>query len=207
MICSVGAFMRYETMSLGGNVIRFPVELRAKPSIEVLMEIQPDVREVMLVAEAFGLDGPDLEGREKADRAMAATIAEADLPADPEELRVALNGLLKPFVDRAVGVCAEARQAALRSDEANENLARARIEGGYWLDPLECAAEGWANEAARLQLAAYEAASAAHGAGRAIDLAKRGERWRPHNLEEDVEAMLAAEKACQERKGGRPRKT
>ena len=49
--------MRYETMSLGGNVIRFPVELRAKPSIEVLMEIQPDVREVMLVAEAFGLDG------------------------------------------------------------------------------------------------------------------------------------------------------
>ncbi len=81
--------MRYETMSLGGNVIRFPVELRAKPSIEVLMEIQPDVREVMLVAEAFGLDGPDLEGREKADRAMAATIAEADLPADPEELRVA----------------------------------------------------------------------------------------------------------------------
>ena len=61
---------------------------------------------------------------------------------------------------------------------------------------MESAAEGWANEAARLQLAAYEAASAAHGAGRAIDLAKRGERWRPQDLEEDVEAMLAAEKAC-----------
>ena len=52
-----------------------------------------------------------------------------------------LNGLLKPFVDRAVGVCAEARQAAMRSDEANEKLARARIGGGYWLDPLESAAE------------------------------------------------------------------
>ena len=47
---------------------------------------------------------------------MAATIVEADLPADREELRAALNSLLKPFVDRAVGVCAEARQAALRSE-------------------------------------------------------------------------------------------
>ena len=25
--------MRYETLTLGGNVIRFPIELRAKPSI------------------------------------------------------------------------------------------------------------------------------------------------------------------------------
>jgi hypothetical protein len=47
---------------------------------------------------------------------MAATIVEADLPADPEERREALNGFLKQFVDRAVGVCAEARQAALRSE-------------------------------------------------------------------------------------------
>jgi len=40
------AAMRYETMTLGSNVIRFPVELRAKPSIDLLIEVAPDSREV-----------------------------------------------------------------------------------------------------------------------------------------------------------------
>jgi hypothetical protein len=34
--------MRYETLTLGGNVIRFPVELRAKPSIDLLIDVAPD---------------------------------------------------------------------------------------------------------------------------------------------------------------------
>ena len=38
--------MRYETLTLGGNVIRFPVELRAKPSIDLLIDVAPDSREV-----------------------------------------------------------------------------------------------------------------------------------------------------------------
>jgi len=44
-------------MYLGSNVIRFPVELRAKPSIDLLIEVAPDSREVELIAEAFGFDG------------------------------------------------------------------------------------------------------------------------------------------------------
>ena len=55
--------MRYETMSLGSNVIRFPVELRAKPSIDLLSEVAPDSREVELIAEAFGFEPPDPDGR------------------------------------------------------------------------------------------------------------------------------------------------
>ena len=35
-------------------------------------------------------------------------------------------------------------------------------------------------------LTAYEAAQAAHGDGRAIEFAKRGEPWRPSNVEEDM---------------------
>src|SRR6516225_3110456 len=98
--------MHYETP--GGNVIRFPVELRVTPSIDLLFDIAPDSREVDLIAEAFGFDWPDPEGR-----------------------REALNAMLKPIVERAVAACAEARQAALCSDEAGETLARAQIEGGY----------------------------------------------------------------------------
>ena len=138
--------MRYETMTLGSNVIRFPVELRAKPSIDLLIEVAPDSREVELIAEAFGFEAPDPDGRSKADRAMAETIAKTDLPADPKERRAALNAMLKPLVDRAVAACGEARQTALRSDEAGEKLASAQIEGGYWLAPLEDAANHWAVE-------------------------------------------------------------
>ena len=187
--------MRYETLTPGGNVIRFPVELRVKPSIDLLFDIAPDSREVDLIAEAFGFDWPDPEGRSKADRAMAETIAATDLPADPKARRAALNAMLKPFVERAVAACAEARQAALCSDEAGETLARGQIEGGYWLKPLEDAANNWSIESARLRLAAHEAAEAAHGAARAIEMAKCGEAWRPWNVDEDVDFIIAAQKA------------
>jgi hypothetical protein len=117
------------------------------------------------------------------------------LPVDRQERRAALNGILKPFVDRAVAACAHARQASLRSDADNEKFAKAQMEGGYWLAPLKEAADYWAVEAARLQIVAHEIAQAAHGVGRAIEFAKRGEAWRPSNAEDDMNALIAAETA------------
>ena len=188
--------MRYETLSLlGRNVVRFPVELRAKPSIDLLIDVAPDSREVELIAEAFGFESPDPEGRGKADRAMAERIAAMDLPVDREARRTTLSTILKPFVDRAVAACAQARQASMRSDADNEKLAIAQIEGGYWIAPLREAADYWAVEAARLQIVAHEAAEEAHGADRAVAFAERGEAWRPANVEDDLKAVIAAHNA------------
>ena len=57
-------------------VVRFPMELRAEPSMDLIRAIEPDVREVLLVAECFGLEppAPDLCGR--VDEETARFIAE-----------------------------------------------------------------------------------------------------------------------------------
>ncbi len=54
-----------------------------------------------------------------------------DFPLDLQERRAALSAILKPFVDRAVAVCAQARQALLRSDADNDKFAKAQMERGY----------------------------------------------------------------------------
>ena len=126
--------MRYETLTLGGNVIRFPVELRAKPSIDLLIDVAPDSRQVELIAEAFGFDAPDPEGRAKADRAMAERIAAMTLPVDRQERRTALNAILKPHVDRATGVAAIGRgQREVRQGADGGRLLVGAAEGGCGL--------------------------------------------------------------------------
>ena len=47
--------MRFEPIYVGGNVIRVPVELRAKPSIALLLDLAPDLMEATLIAETFGV--------------------------------------------------------------------------------------------------------------------------------------------------------
>ena len=67
--------MRWELLPGSSNVYRFPVELVAKPTADLLRSVAPDVREVSLVAEAFGLEEPPTEVRNGSDRAMAERIA------------------------------------------------------------------------------------------------------------------------------------
>ena len=66
-------------------MIKFPVKLRTRPSIHLLIEVAADSREVELIAEAFGFNAPDPECRRNADHAMAERIAKTDLAVDPKE--------------------------------------------------------------------------------------------------------------------------
>jgi hypothetical protein len=111
-------------------------------SIALLLEPAPDLQEGTLTAEAFGLNAPDPEARDRADRMMAETIGLTIFPVNADARRKALDALLKPAVERAVAACAKARQAGLVADEAGERLAAAQIAGGYWLAPLEARSGG-----------------------------------------------------------------
>ncbi|MBB4200881.1 hypothetical protein CCR94_00940 [Rhodoblastus sphagnicola] len=178
---------------MNSNVIRFPVELVATPTMEVLRALAPDAREVSLIAEAFALDEPDWNIRDRADAEMAANVAtRREWPTDAAEKRAALEAMLEPFVKEAVRLCRKSREDGRRSDEAAGKLVAAQTEGGYWLDALENVSEArsfaWANG----MIEAYEAAQEALGADRAIGMAMRGERWMPVDHDKDVEILLLA---------------
>ena len=174
------------------EIIRFPSERVARPTMDVLYEVAPDVRHVSLVAEAFGLDEPDSSIRDEADRAMAERIARMELPTEKAERRAVLMVLLKPLIARATDLCRQASEAARRSDEAAEKLVTAEIAGGHWMKPLEDASDARAFESAHALVDAYVASQEAYGADRAIGLAIRGEAWTPVDPDKDFEILLLA---------------
>jgi len=75
-------------MPVPSVVVRFPVELRAEPSMDLIHEIEPDAREVVLVAECFGLEPPRLDLCDRVDAETARFIAEQVLPLSCEEQRL-----------------------------------------------------------------------------------------------------------------------
>ncbi|MGD0108527.1 MAG: hypothetical protein ABSC06_31475 [Rhodopila sp.] len=79
--------MRIEMLPGMTNVVRFPVERRARPTLELLRDIAPDAREVLSIAEAFDLDipGPDLRARVDQETAehIVNTIARTRRGRDP----------------------------------------------------------------------------------------------------------------------------
>ena len=125
--------MNIEMLPGLSNVIRFPVEQRARPSYELLTEIEPDIREVMNVAEAFGLEGVDHTLKDATDQETARYLAEQVLPvAGPE-----LDAVLAPAVERAVEACRRAHASSVRTVAVQQKLHAAKVGGSSWLEPLE----------------------------------------------------------------------
>ena len=94
--------MHIEPLPGQDNVVRFPVERRARPTLELLREIAPDVREVSLVADTFGLEEPPHGLRHEVDARTAEYVA-GQVPPDTT-------------LDLAIEV--------LLAEEADEHLAR-----------------------------------------------------------------------------------
>ena len=182
--------MNIEMLPGLGNVIRFPLEQRVSPSISLLNEIQPDVREVLLIEEAFQLDGMDDGLFVATDRETARYIAEQVLPAPPSELRRLLDGLLEPVVRRAVEACRSAHDATTRAVEAQKLAHAAALQGGHWMAPLEGRAMSLTEHAAVLLIEAHNRCQEAHGVDRAVSFARQGDSWRPYDHTEETEMLL-----------------
>ena len=162
------------------NVVRFPLEERVKPSMALIHEIEPDVRDVLQVDDAFGLGLVRRALFEASDQETARFIAEQVLPASPSELRERLAELLNPVLENAVEACRTAHAASVASTAAHVRAHAAKVNGIGWLEGLEARAAALGEHAAALLVEAHNACEQARGVNRAVGFARRGERWVPY---------------------------
>lgn len=159
--------MRIELLPGMTNVVRFPIELRTRPTLEHMRDIAPDVREVLNLAEQFGMEPPFPDLREQTDRTTAEYIA-LQLPADGPERAAMLRDLEEPVVRRAIEACRAARDASVAS-----------------------AAEPAWERAVVLTLEAHARVEEAEGVARAVAFARRGETWLPRDHAAETDALIA----------------
>lgn len=178
--------MRIELLPGLTNVIRFPVERRARPTLDLLREIAPDAREVSSAIEAFGLDDPTIGLRDAVDASTAEYILNHVRAEPGSERKETLGSLLTPVLEQAVMACRKAHDAAVAAGEAQQTLLQAQTEGGYWLEPIEAEAEDLTQVAVDLLVEAHRMAEEAEGVSRAVGMAQRGETWAPVNRRGDV---------------------
>jgi hypothetical protein len=185
------------------NVVRFPLEQRVAPSMEVIFGIQPDCREVERVAEAFHLELPPFDLHHHVDAQTAVHIAEHVLPLTPSERKPALDALLWPVLARAVEACRHADRMGQRATKAQERLLAAQVEGNSWLAPLEAEADALTQQAAELLILAHQCCQEARGVARAVGFARRDEPWAPFDPQAATLALLEDERLSRARKAAR----
>lgn len=187
--------MHIEILPGTGNVVRFPVERRARATLAHLRELAPDVREVLLIAETFGFETVPFDYRDQVDAETARHIAE-NAPAPRLAPKALLRDVEAQAVSAAMAAVVTAKDGASRARSARSLLEMAELEGGYALGPLQDRAEFSAREAAALLIEAHGLCEAAEGVARAVRLARAGEVWAPSNSHAETEWLIAAQRAA-----------
>ena len=180
--------MRIEMLPGMTNVVRFPVERRARPTLELLRDIAPDVREVLSIAEAFDLDMPAPGLRDRVDLETSEHIL--NMIAGIRMLPSALDELVNPTVARAADACRAAHDVSVAAAEGQQALLSAQIAGHFWLEPLRERAEALTLRTAELLIDAHTRVEEAEGVARAVGFAGRGETWTPRSHRADEEALF-----------------
>ena len=150
-----GLIMRLDLWAGTTNVVRFPVERRARPTLELMREIAPDMREVGAIADAFDLEipRPDLRARTDAETARYILDQFGGTEGVPP---ASLKALLDPVVAAAIAACHTAYDQADRTAEALLAVRQAEAAGGVWLDPLQQRADNEGQRMAELLIEAHK---------------------------------------------------
>ena len=177
--------MRTELLHGQTNVFRFPVELRAPATLDLLRDLAPDVRHVLNVADAFDLSVPGIELRDMVDAETAEHIVNHLVLEHGARRRASLDALQAPLVQRAVDACRHANDRHAQAVEAQAKVQQAAGRND-WTRAIEEKANDLVLQAAEALVAAHVAVEQAEGAARAIGMARRGECWVPRNAGADM---------------------
>ncbi len=169
--------MRIELLPGTTNVIRFPVELRLSPTLDLLCELAPDVREVLNMADAFALEAPTDDIRERADEDAAALIAMQAPACEPGRAAMLCN-LETSALHRAIDACRHHQTALHDAREAQDALViYEKRPCAFWIDVLRQRSDAAVTRAAILLLQAHERSEEAFGVARAVAFARSCKAW------------------------------
>jgi hypothetical protein len=181
--------MQIETMPGTDNVIRFPVEMREKPSMRLLYRLRPDARILFMQAEGLGFELPRHDLRDRTDQEMAEYIA-AHRDADGRVPKQFLDELLKPLLGRAVDAARKAVVAAASAKAAQRGAESVHAPG-----VLEERALEMTELAVHLGLEAHVLCEEMIGVERAVRYARKGEPWVSRDQEAEMDILMATELA------------
>ena len=177
--------------TITANVVRFPFELR-ETSLLTLGDVEPDLREIDLIAEAFGLDVPDLDLAEQAEIEAVKMLKTVQVPEDANARRKVLRRMEREALRSAIVASREARRAIKSSDEMQARAVAARNAGDGSAGFFDTLAEDAARTSAMWILSAFCLAQKARGVSRAIGFALRGEAWAPFDIQAETEWLIAS---------------
>ena len=172
------------------NVVRFPIEERGRPTLELMRMLSPDVRTLDLLAEGYGLELPAPDFRDRVDAEAADHILNHLDPEVGARRTEQLVTLLEPLVVTAVETARAARAAWTLVGEGRRQIAQAKREGGYWLQALEDGLNSQERLAAEATIEAHLRVEEAEGVTRAVSIARQGEVWTPRNVATDLDVLL-----------------
>jgi hypothetical protein len=173
--------MQIEMLPGADNVIRFPVEMREKPSMRLLHQLRPDAHILFAQAEGLGFELPRHDLRDRTDQETAEHIA-AHRDADGRVPEQFLDNLLEPLLDRAVAAAsATAAQRSAESVLAPDALRERALE--------------MTELAVRLGLEAHVLCEEMIGVERAVRYGRQGEPWVSRDQEAEMDILMAAELA------------
>jgi len=187
--------MRVDYLPGYDNVIRFPVERDARPTLALLREIAPDPRDVFYVVDAFQIEPPIHGLRDAVDRETAEFILNNIDDEPGARRRQELDRLLAPLVVKAVKLCQDHDRMAGEIDRAYDHFDKARGKNdqtsALWMNVYEAKVMA----TTQLLIEAYEASERAEGAARAVAYAMRGERWEPFDHHKAMEELCSLQNA------------
>lgn len=177
--------------TITASVVRFPLELR-ETSLLTLGDVEPDVRQIDLVAEAFGLDVPDEDIAQQAEIETVETLTTMHLPNDAKARRGVLQRMESEALRPAIAASREARRAMKAAGEMQVRAAAAKSAGDASARFFGGLAEDAARTSAVRMLAAFRLAQRARGVSRAIGFALRGENWTPFDIQAETDWLIVA---------------